>query len=85
MCIAVPVRITAVESNAFGIRVASVEVDGSESTARLDYVPDAGVGEWVMVHMGFALSKVAEEEALATREVLREVEAASPPRPGSKE
>ena len=49
---------------------------------RLDYVPDADVGDYVMVHMGFALHKVDEEEAAATLAVLRQVEEASPPMPG---
>ena len=81
MCIAVPVKIVEIETNAFGIRVAAVDVEGAGSRVRLDYVPEAGVGDFVMVHMGFALSKVDEEEARATLEVLRQVEAASPAAP----
>jgi hydrogenase expression/formation protein HypC len=82
MCIAVPVRVTEVERNALGIAVATVDVAGNPSTIRLDYVPDAEVGDYVMAHMGFALSKVDETEAHRTLEVLRQVEEASPPTQG---
>ncbi len=84
MCIAVPVLITGIETNAFGIRVASVDVEGAASTVRLDYVSDAGVGDYVMVHMGFALNKVDEAEAAATLDVLRRVREASPTPSGSE-
>jgi hydrogenase expression/formation protein HypC len=78
MCIAVPVRVTEIERNALGIAVATVDVGGHPSTIRLDYVPDAEVGDYVMAHMGFALGKVDEAEAQETLEVLRQVEEASP-------
>jgi hydrogenase expression/formation protein HypC len=76
------VRVVEVEENALGLRVATVDLEGAGSRVRLDYVPDAGVGDFVMVHMGFALSKVDADEAAATLAVLREVEAATPRHPG---
>ncbi|MCB2223246.1 MAG: HypC/HybG/HupF family hydrogenase formation chaperone [Actinobacteria bacterium] len=82
MCIAVPVRVTAIERNALGIAVATVDVGGSPATVRLDYVPEAEVGDYVMAHMGFALNRVDEEDARETLDVLRQVEEASPPRIG---
>jgi hydrogenase expression/formation protein HypC len=82
MCIAVPVEIVAIENTAIGISIAEVEVDGRRSSIRLDYVPEATVGDIVMVHMGFALSRVDAQEAHATLETLRQVAAASPPQEG---
>ena len=82
MCIAVPVRVTDIERNALGIAIARVDVGGAASTVRLDYVPDAEIGDYVMAHMGFALQKVDEAEAEETLAVLRRVEEASPPRTG---
>jgi hydrogenase expression/formation protein HypC len=53
----------------------------------LAYVPDAAIGDYVIVHVGFALSKVDEEEARQTFEYLRQMgeleELAAPPEPAS--
>jgi hydrogenase expression/formation protein HypC len=78
MCIAVPVTILEIEETPLGISIATVDVAGRTSTVRLDYVSDAEVGDIVMAHMGFALTKVDANEAQETMNTLRTVDAASP-------
>jgi len=70
MCLAIPGRIVEVvdEEN----RLARVDVAGVRRTVNVSLV-DAGQGDWVLIHVGFALSKVDEEEAHATLGVLREM------------
>ncbi|HEX5640756.1 MAG TPA: HypC/HybG/HupF family hydrogenase formation chaperone [Thermoleophilia bacterium] len=68
MCLAVPMRITALD----GVR-ATIAVEGLEQECSVMLVPDAGVGDYVLVHAGFALSVLDEAEAQETYELLREI------------
>jgi hydrogenase expression/formation protein HypC len=72
MCLAVPGQIIAVVDA--GNRLAKVDVAGVQRTINiglLDADGDvAGPGDWVLIHVGFALSKVDEEEAAATLQLL---------------
>ena len=52
-----------------GIRVGRVQFGGVTRQAYLDFVPEAQVGDYVIVHVGFAISKVDEEEAARTYEL----------------
>jgi hydrogenase expression/formation protein HypC len=70
MCLAIPGRILDTEEIA-GIRVGRIQFGGVTRKAYLDYVPEAMVGDYVMVHVGFALSKVDQEEAARTYESMR--------------
>ncbi|MDO4284284.1 MAG: HypC/HybG/HupF family hydrogenase formation chaperone [Eubacteriales bacterium] len=68
MCLAVPLKIVErTEKEGIG------EFDGACRTIRLDFVPEAGVGDYVMVHAGFAITVMRKEEAEADREAFREV------------
>ena len=72
MCLAIPGRI--VESNEIdGIRVGRVDFGGVIRDACLDCVPDANPGDYVLVHVGFAISKVDEQEAARTFELLKQI------------
>jgi hydrogenase expression/formation protein HypC len=73
VCLAIPGQVTALvdEPN----RLARVEVAGVQRTVNLglldvDGRPGAGPGDWVLIHVGFALSKVDEDEAMATLKLL---------------
>jgi hydrogenase expression/formation protein HypC len=72
VCLAIPGQITEVvdETN----RLAKVDVAGVQRSVNIGLLDDDGVGaqpgDWVLIHVGFALSKVDEEEALATRKLL---------------
>jgi hydrogenase expression/formation protein HypC len=69
MCLAVPGKIVEVDG-----RVARVEYDGGlVREAGLDVVPEAGVGDYVLVHAGYAISLLDEAEALETLKVIREM------------
>ena len=70
MCLAIPGRILDTEDIA-GIRIGRIQFGGITRKAYLDYVPDAVVGDYVMVHVGFAISKVDQEEAARTYESMR--------------
>ena len=75
MCLAVPGQIMDVVDEAN--RLARVDVAGVRRTINIGLLDgeDSGVGpgDWVLVHVGFAISQVDEEEALATRRLLEEM------------
>ena len=68
MCLAIPGQILEVvdEPN----RLARVEVAGVRRTVNVGLLDDVGPGDWVLIHVGFAISQVDEEEARATRDLL---------------
>jgi hydrogenase expression/formation protein HypC len=70
MCLALPMRITAVD----GAR-ATIAVEGLQQQCSLMLVPGAGVGDYVLVHAGFAISVLDEVEAQETYDLLREIDA----------
>jgi hydrogenase expression/formation protein HypC len=72
MCLAVPGRILSTEERD-GSRVAKVQFGGITREAHLDFVPEAGVGDFVLVHVGFALSRVDAEEAERIFRLLEEI------------
>ncbi len=72
MCLAVPGRILETEERN-GARTARVQFGGITKHAYLDFVPEAGVGDYVMVHVGFAISKVDAAEAARTYEMLQQM------------
>ncbi|MBT3311385.1 MAG: HypC/HybG/HupF family hydrogenase formation chaperone [Desulfobacterales bacterium] len=67
MCIAIPSKIIKIDGNS----MATIDVEGAKRTASLLLLDDAEVGDYVIVHAGFAINKVNEEEALKTIEILR--------------
>lgn len=69
MCLAVPGRILEAEERD-GNRVAKVQFGGITRQALLNFVPEANVGDYVMVHVGFAISRVDAAEAARTYELL---------------
>ena len=70
MCLAIPGRILEI-STAEGVRVGRVEFGGIVRQACLNFVPEAGVGDYVMVHVGFAISRVDRQEGERTYEMLK--------------
>lgn len=80
MCLAVPGRIVSItEGTGDGDlaqmgRTGDVEFSQVVKKISLAYVPDAVVGDYVLVHVGFAISKVDEEEAMAVFETLRQIQ-----------
>jgi len=69
MCLAVPGKVLDVEERG-GNRIARVQFGGITRTAYLDFVPEAVVGDYVIVHVGFAISRLDAEEAEKTFRIL---------------
>jgi hydrogenase expression/formation protein HypC len=65
MCLAIPGKIVDVFDD-HGLKMGKVDYSGTVNTACLEYVPEAGTGEYVLVHAGFAISILDEEEARKT-------------------
>lgn len=81
MCLAIPGKVVSVEQSN-GLRTARIQFGGIIRQASLDFVPEAEVGDYVMVHVGFAISKVDAQEAERTYQLLEELgalEAELPP------
>jgi len=73
MCLAIPGKIKAIESQMDGmLRMAKVQFGGITKEASLEMVPQAKEGDYVLVHVGVAISVVNEEEAKKTFEFLKE-------------
>jgi hydrogenase expression/formation protein HypC len=75
MCLGIPGRIVAVTGPADrpDLRAGTVDFDGVRRQVCLAYTPEAGVDDYVIVHVGFAISVVDEEEAARTLAVIRAV------------
>ena len=72
MCLAIPGKIVSVEE-ANGLRSARIQFGGIVRQASLDFVPEAQVGDYVMVHVGYAISRVDAAEAERTYQLLEEM------------
>lgn len=72
MCLGVPGKIIEIEDNE-GLRMAKVDFGGIFREACLDFVPEAQIGDYCVIHVGFAISLLSEEEAMETLELLREI------------
>ena len=68
MCLAIPGQIVEITDEAN--RLASVDVVGVHRTVNVGLLDGAEPGDWVLIHVGFALSRVDEEEAAATLRLL---------------
>ena len=86
MCLAVPGKITEILENPLGLTMGRVSFGGVIKDVCLAWVPEVKVGDYVTVHVGFALSRIDEEEAMETFRLLEEIgelgdalESAGPP------
>jgi hydrogenase expression/formation protein HypC len=72
MCLAIPGKVEAITTDGL-IRVGRVNFGGVIKNVCLDYVPEVEVGDYTIVHVGFALSKIDEETAEQTLKDFREM------------
>jgi hydrogenase expression/formation protein HypC len=68
MCLALPMRVLSIDG-----QMATIAAEGLEQRASLALVPEAGVGDWVLVHAGYAINVLAEQEARETLALLDEL------------
>jgi hydrogenase expression/formation protein HypC len=69
MCLAIPAQVNELQEN----NMAQVDIMGVSRHVSLDLVPDAKVGDWVLVHAGFAIQVVDEEYATETLQILKDM------------
>jgi hydrogenase expression/formation protein HypC len=73
MCLGIPGKVIEIGDDG-PLRMARVDFGGVRKEACLAYVPEVQLGDYVIVHVGFAISRVDEEEALRTLELLRMID-----------
>jgi hydrogenase expression/formation protein HypC len=73
MCLAVPGKIISIEGTDPMLRSGKVNFGGILKNINLAYVPEAKIGDYVLVHVGFAISIIDEEEAQQVFEYLRQM------------
>ncbi|MBI5838062.1 MAG: HypC/HybG/HupF family hydrogenase formation chaperone [Candidatus Eisenbacteria bacterium] len=71
MCLGVPGKVMDIQENALGMTMGTVSFGGVTKEVCLAYVPEVQPGEFVVVHVGFAISRISEEEAAETFELLK--------------
>jgi len=77
MCLAVPGQVLSIEDDT--LRTATVSFGGVTKSVSLALVPETGVGDYVIVHVGFAISKLDEEAARRTLETYSDLAALNSP------
>lgn len=74
MCLAIPGKLIDISADAHGVRMGKANFGGIVKQICLEYTPEVNVGDYVLVHVGFALSKVDEEEAKRTYGALKQLD-----------
>ncbi len=69
MCLGIPGRVIEIRDDA-GLPMGKVDFGGVRKDACLAYIPEVQIGDFVIVHVGFAISRVDEDEAMKTLEIL---------------
>jgi len=67
MCLAIPVKIVEIKGNK-----GTVEMGGIKKKIGLDFIPEAKIGDWILLHTGFGLEIISEEDAKETIDALNE-------------
>jgi hydrogenase expression/formation protein HypC len=68
MCLAIPMKIIDIKGT-----IATAEVDGVTRQARLDLLPEADLGDFILIHAGLAISRLDPEDAAETLALMREM------------
>lgn len=72
MCLGIPGKITEIYQ-ANNLKMARIDFGGVLREACIEYVPEARVGDYALIHVGFALNLISEQEALETLDLLRQI------------
>ena len=70
MCLAIPGKIETIDNDVEETRAGTVSFGGIRKSVSLALVPDAGIGDYVIVHAGFAIARLNEKEAYQVFELL---------------
>jgi hydrogenase expression/formation protein HypC len=74
MCLGIPAKVLELyETN--GMKMAKVDFGGAIKEACMEYLPEVKIGDYTIVHVGFGLSILDEQEALETMDLLRQIDA----------
>lgn len=73
MCLAIPGRVLSISGDDPLMRVGQVDFGGIVKEINLAFVPEAAIGDYVLVHVGFAISIINEAEATRVFDYLREI------------
>jgi hydrogenase expression/formation protein HypC len=73
MCLGIPGKVVEIQTDG-PLRMGKIDFGGVRKEACLEYLPAVQLGDYVIVHVGFAISKLDEEEALRTIELLRMID-----------
>jgi len=73
MCLAIPGKIISVNNNVPGLKMAKVNFAGVKKDICVEWLNEPKVGEYVLVHVGFALSKIDQQDAEETLNILRQM------------
>ncbi|TAL67026.1 MAG: HypC/HybG/HupF family hydrogenase formation chaperone [Bacteroidetes bacterium] len=73
MCLAIPGKLVSIDVSNEDLKMGKVDFSGIVKDVCLDFVPEANIGDYVIVHVGFALNVLNEEEALKNIEMLNEI------------
>jgi len=73
MCLAIPGKLLEISDDGHGVRMGRANFGGIVKQVCLEYTPEVVAGDYVLVHVGFALSKVDEDEAARTYKLLEEM------------
>lgn len=71
MCLAVPGQILSIDAGDPVLRAGRIDFGGIQKRVNLSFVPDARIGDYVLVHVGFAIATIDEDEAARVLEYLR--------------
>ncbi len=77
MCLAIPAKVESIDKDSWGI----VGLAGSRTKANLALVPEVKVGDWVLLHAGYAITILDEDEAKQTYELLAAMDQPEHPDP----
>ncbi len=74
MCLAVPGKIVSIDTSNPDLRIAKVSFGGVIKEICVQWLPEAGIGDYVLAHVGMALNKLDEEEARLSLEAFEEMD-----------
>jgi len=73
MCLGVPGKVVEIESED-GLLMGTIDYNGVQNSVCLEYVPDIQIGQYTIVHAGFGISIIDEEEAMKSYQLWKEME-----------